>query len=72
MNALHNAISARREAENWIDTADIIEQAFEHRVEQIGMDAACLELIDSDYCDQAPVQLATKALRVGLRLKGKT
>ena len=63
MNELSKAISQKREDENFTDTADIIEQCFDDRVEQIGKDAACIELVESDAFEKSPIALALIALR---------
>lgn len=66
MLTLHNRIHARRESTNYVDIADIIEEEYDRRCEEIGPTAASLELVASSYADKGPTRVAIKAVRRAL------
>lgn len=67
-NVLKARISSERTTTDFVDTNSIVTAQLERRVQEIGEDAACLELVASGYVADADPRDALNAIAKTLRL----
>lgn len=70
-NVLKQRIETRRASENFVDINAIVSSELERRVEEIGKDSACLELVSSGFVGKADPSDTIAALATAVTLIAK-